>query len=233
MVDKNNLIFDIGYNKGEFAQECIRRFPNCKVIGVEANLSLVYGIPDTPNLKIINALVSSEDNKEVDFYIEPYQPGISTASKDFIENSRFTKGSKYLRPNSSNWMEPVKARTITLDMMIVEFGSPDYIKIDVEGYECEVLKGLTQKQKTICFEWREEAPEEVYKAVKHLQKLGYEKFGIIGIFEEGDVFKKFTYSSKGDPYLEEPDQYFSWDELDFDSLINPDRRVNYGMMFVK
>lgn len=227
------LIFDIGYNKGDFAKKCIEKFPECKVIGVEANLGLTYGVSETKNLKILNALVSSKDNKEIAFYIEPYQSGISTASKDFIENSRFKKGSKSLKPNSSSWMEPILIKSITLDTMVAEFGTPDYIKIDVEGYEHEVIKGLSQKQNTICFEWHEEFYEDVYKIVEHLQKIGYEKFGIIGYFDEGDVYDDFTFSDKGDPYLKEPEKYFAWDKLDFKVLIKSDRRVNYGMMFVK
>ena len=63
--------------------------------------------------------------------------------------------------------------------------------------------------------------------------LGYEEFGIIGYFDEGDVFDKVTYSDKGDPYLTEPKSYYSWKELDAGRLIKADRRVNYGMMFVK
>ncbi len=227
------LVFDIGYNTGEFARECIKQFPACKVIGVEANLSLIYGISETPNLKILNFLVSSKEGEEIDFYIEPHQTGISTASRDFIENSRFKKGSKYLQPNNSQWMEPVKVRTITLDAMVREYGTPDYIKVDVEGYEYQVIAGLSEKQHILCFEWHEEGHQEVYKIVSHLQKIGYKKFGIIGYFDEGDVFENFTFSNKGDPYLQEPAQYFSWDDLGFETLIKPERRVNYGMMFVR
>ena len=96
-----------------------------------------------------------------------------------------------------------------------------------------MLQGLSKKQKIICFEWHEEEYENLLKIVAHLQKIGYNKFGVIGYFDEGNVFDKVTYSDKGDPYLEQPSEYYSWDELEMSRLVNPERRVNYGMMFVK
>ena len=35
-----NLIFDIGFNVGEFTQTCFSKYPNCSVIAVEANPNL-------------------------------------------------------------------------------------------------------------------------------------------------------------------------------------------------
>ena len=44
-----------------------------------------------------------------------------------------------------------------------------FIKIDVEGYESEVLSGLTKKVKFISFEYT--VPEQTDKALDCLQKL--------------------------------------------------------------
>jgi len=228
-----NLIFDVGYNKGEFATECLRQHPDCKVVGVEANLNLIHGKDLPPQLILLHALASSGDNLEEEFYIEPNQNGISTASRRFMENSRFTKGSKNLPPKSANWELATKVHTITLDEMIVAYGNPDLIKIDVEGHEYEVLRGLSKKQHMICFEWHEEEYDTLLKIVEHLHAIGYNNFGVIGYFDEGDVFDKVTYSDKGDPYLTEPDEYHSWEDLEIKRFVEPDRRVNYGMMFVK
>jgi FkbM family methyltransferase len=42
--------------------------------------------------------------------------------------------------------EQKEVETITLEQMIARHGRPFYIKIDVEGYEPMVLKGLTERR---------------------------------------------------------------------------------------
>ena len=145
-----NLVFDIGFNRGEFSQVCLSKNPNCKIVGVEPNASFYYNFNQTENVKLLNFIVSDEEEKMVDFFIDPSQDGISTASEEFMNNSRFSKGSKYLREKSATWLKVGKIRTITLDKMIREYGNPDIIKIDVEGYEYNVVKGLNQKSGKIC-----------------------------------------------------------------------------------
>ena len=117
--------------------------------------------------------------------------------------------------------------------MIERYGIPDLIKIDVEGYEYNVLSGLTQKVNDICFEWHEEESEQLYRILEHLKNIGYTEFGVIGYFDEGDIFEKVTFSDKGDPYLEYPKNFYTLDNLELNKLINPERRVNYGMFFAK
>ena len=232
-----NLIFDIGFNVGEFTQTCFNKYKECSVIAVEANPNLCNTVSQhfftNYNFSLLNNLASNKEGEEIDFYISHNATGVSTASTEFMENSRFTKGSKHLGENSINWAAPIKVQSTTVDAMIERYGMPDLIKIDVEGYELNVLSGLTQKANDICFEWHEEERDNLYKILEHLQSLGYEKFGVIGWFDEGDVFEKATFSDKGDPYLEYPKNFYTLEELELDKLINPERRVNYGMFFVK
>lgn len=63
-------------------------------------------------------------------------------------------------PTSSmerNWAEKVigeiQAPVMSLDLAIAMWGVPDYCKIDVEGWEFEVLSGLTQSIPLLSFEF--------------------------------------------------------------------------------
>ncbi|MEO5367006.1 MAG: FkbM family methyltransferase [Magnetococcus sp. WYHC-3] len=60
----------------------------------------------------------------------------------------------------------------TLDALIAEFGVPDFIKIDVEGYEEEVLKGLTRPVRALSFEFTPEYLPAVTGCLNHLRTLG-------------------------------------------------------------
>lgn len=50
------------------------------------------------------------------------------------------------------WQEAIDVQQVTLDSLIPIYGIPDFIKIDVEGYEREVIKGLSQRVDWLCFE---------------------------------------------------------------------------------
>ena len=234
-----SLIFDIGFNNGEFTDACNQKFPDYNIVAAEANLDLCYRSRRKKynNLKLINYIVCEQDNDIRTLHINLYQDGISTVSEDFMNNSRFSKGNKYLNsdPRLTTWTKTVEVPTITLDKMIKKYGDPEIIKIDVEGYEYNVLLGLSHKVGKICFECHEEEQEKLNKCIDHLLKLGYTEFGFIGYLDEGDKYKNLTYSKIGDPYLVEPNKYVSWKELksELDVSFVPQRRVNYGMFWCK
>ena len=167
------LKFDIGCNIGQWIESNLQ---DSKIIGVEANPFIAGRVyqrfKDNTQVTIINALVGAVDSKELDFYVEQYDPlGVaSTACKEWVTGSRFT--------GICSW-SAIRMKTITLDSLIDQYGLPDHIKIDVEGYELEVLLGLTQVVDLISFEWAEEQKQKVIDSVNYLVSMGYTKFAVL------------------------------------------------------
>ncbi len=60
----------------------------------------------------------------------------------------------------------------TLDQLIAEYGSPSFCKIDVEGFERQVLEGLSSPVSCISFEFTREFLDDARVCVSLLENLG-------------------------------------------------------------
>ena len=229
-IEDPKLIFDIGYNLGNYSKEILKLFPQAKIIGIEANVNLINSSFSNKNITKINYLVSNSKDKYHNFYINREFLGMSTASEKFISDSRFALGSKKL-DITENFYEKVQVPVISIEKLINTYGVPNLTKIDVEGYEFEVIKSINKYSNKITFEWHEEFYEDLENIIIHLMKIGYTKFGVIGYFTE-KTNNKILKSNKGDPFSIEP-PYYKWEELELKNYINKDRRIHYGMVWAK
>ena len=194
MSDKIQLCFDIGYNVGDFTKKCLEEHPECEVVGVEANFNLFQHHTQHKNVKVLHRLASSESDTQTNFFLEPNQSGISTASQAFMDNSRFAKGSKNLPPKSGWWSPTaIKVKSITLDDMIEDYGDPDLIKIDVEGMEKEVLEGaqsiILQHRPYLFVE--NDRKEKSKELVAYIREMGYLPYWVTtALFNKDNYFEK-------------------------------------------
>ncbi|MCY7410438.1 MAG: FkbM family methyltransferase [Chitinophagales bacterium] len=166
-----NLVFDIGANKGNKAD--VFSSLSKKVICVD---------PDEKNNEILNArfqfnkkisiecVALSDKVGEETFYLLEEGEQLNTLSekwKQVIEspnNQRFDE--------ARNFKKSIPVKTKTLDGLIAEFGKPDYVKIDVEGYELKVLNGLSTALPMISFESNlPEFIDETFECIAKLDSL--------------------------------------------------------------
>lgn len=70
------------------------------------------------------------------------------------------------------WREQIGVAVTTLDALIAEHGLPAFAKIDVEGFEAEVLQGLSHRLPALSVEYVTAALDGALAALDRLQALG-------------------------------------------------------------
>ena len=168
------MFFDIGANKGDATWAALHLKGFNKVIALEPApkvfYNLVFNYKDDPRVIPYRLAASDSTGSVVDFY-ECIEDGLSTLNEEWLtaDTARY-KGKKY---------ETIKATTVKLDDLIYEYGTPELIKIDVEGGEDLVFAGYTGKASKLCFEW---TLEDVPKHIKQLERLsmvnGYTEYAL-------------------------------------------------------
>ncbi len=98
-------------------------------------------------------------------FISRLNPAISTISVQWQEIMKSFD-------SALKWEDEGTTPVHTLDEMIEKYGKPDFCKIDVEGYELEVLNGLTVPLEALSFELFPTTPARSAACIQRLEKLG-------------------------------------------------------------
>ena len=162
------LLFDIGANRGDATVAGITK--GYKVIACEPApkiyAELVKNFIYNPDVIPLKVAVSDSNNESIEFY-EADEDGLSTINKDWLTASDMPYAGKPYRT--------VKANTITLDSLAQTYGEPDLIKIDVEGAEWSVFKGMAKHCGKLAFEWTNVTIGEHQSQIEYLESLGYKE----------------------------------------------------------
>lgn len=204
-----SLCFDIGANIGDTTQWFLDNGYD-KVIalepGAEAFIQLFQRFHNDSHV-ILHYLAVSSQPGPIEFWNSNWHT-TSTAHKNWVANSRFA--------GKCAW-NLITKNAITLDELIELHGTPNFLKVDVEGYELEVLKGLTKCGiRNIGFEWSEEEYTQLNDTAKHLKNLGYNQFSFTYDDHLSDM-KNLTYSE--------------WGNLKLHLDIIPSRKEKWGMIY--
>jgi FkbM family methyltransferase len=109
--------------------------------------------------------------------------------KEMLEADQAVRWNEVIRFSEGGMRQ---VRVTTLDELIRLYGVPDFIKIDVEGYEKQVIDGLSQKVPCISFECQlPEFRDDLQAVLAKLIDLDREtKFNIV--YEETLVLPEFV-----------------------------------------
>lgn len=167
LIHRDGLCFDIGANVGDRTNIFLKL--GARVVAFEPQEACAHILKGRflgrRNLLIIQSALGDHEH-ETTMHIATANT-ISSMSSEWIssvqESGRF---------GSHQWIIEQKVRVTTLDNAIVKYGFPDFIKIDVEGYEKQVLDGLSQPVPLLSFEYTPELHKNSIDCISHMRSIG-------------------------------------------------------------
>lgn len=164
-IKKDDLVFDVGANIGQrsfvFSKLC------SKIIAIEPQPFCQRHLRSRflYSSKVIVVPCAIDVKEGIANFYQATNHTVSSMSEKFI-----SKVSSSIFKDVS-WNQTIEVKTIPLDKLISQYGLPAFLKIDVEGYELNVLKSLSKPVKAISFEFTPSLIEETEKCVNRLCEI--------------------------------------------------------------
>ena len=167
-VKAGDLAFDIGAHVGNRVR--VFRRIGARVIAVEpqpdfvAVMRLLYG--RDPGV-FLEANGDAAEPGEGRLHLSTRTPTVSTFADSWIDDVQIDSRFQRVR-----WDSVISVPLVSLDELIARHGEPQFCKIDVEGFEYEVLRGLSEPLAALSFEYIPVAVNRAIACVDRISALG-------------------------------------------------------------
>lgn len=175
-------VIDVGSNRGQFSIIARYCYPNAKIIAFEPlkEASLVYKsiFKKDKDVTLYEFAIGEKIKNEV----------LHITAKDDSSSLLSLKLQKIMFPKSGNEIRQIKVRVFNLSSILKEneIQSPSLLKIDVQGYELNVLKGAGELISKFNFIYVECSFVELYEnqnlITEIIDFLYHKNFMLIGIY---------------------------------------------------
>lgn len=170
-VKQGDLCFDVGANIGNRTELFLAL--GARVVAVEPQEKCVQQLQNKyggrHDVRIINKALGKNEGAAKMFISNAST--ISSLSTEWIssvkQSGRFAQ---------YEWNTGISVEVTTLDALIGQYGIPSFCKIDVEGYEYQVLQGLSTPIDAVSFEFTPELIEPTLHCISYLADLGHYGF---------------------------------------------------------
>lgn len=174
-IESGDLCFDIGCHVGSHTSLWLRM--GARVVAVEPQPQCMQFLRRRfradQAVTLIESAVGSTAGRGV-FLVSRRTPTVSTMRPEWIEAVRRDAGFSKVR-----WDAQAEVDVVTLDALIGRFGLPAFCKIDVEGSEPFVLKGLSSPVPVITFEYVCAAMDRALACLQELGRLGVYEYNLM------------------------------------------------------
>ena len=202
-IGNDSCVFDVGANVGVFTLFIKSLYKEARVYAFEpipetfSILQRNMALHSLPDVVVCNVAIGDEDFVERDFCYYPHMPGNSTSdpSRKEFQRSLMVQA---MGEERTNWLFKSSVRTSTvrtISSIIREndVKKIDLLKIDVEGDECAVLRGIGEDHYDVIKQMAVEVhSEDLLASVNSLlSKMGFailEWEGLSSVVGGGNVY---------------------------------------------
>jgi FkbM family methyltransferase len=173
-VRAGDLAFDIGSHVGDRIG-AFRRL-GARVVALEPQplcaevIRALYG--DDPEVFLVEGACGPATGR-LTLHVNSANPTVTTASPDFVKAADGAGGWE-----GQVWDREIEVPVTTLDALVAAHGAPAFVKIDVEGFEADVLAGLSQPPPALSFEFTTIQRDVAFACIDRLVALGDYRFDV-------------------------------------------------------
>jgi FkbM family methyltransferase len=196
LLPLNALCFDVGANHGEYTAAFLSLGAR-RVVAVEPQPEVAKFIVEAFPKEITSAsLIVRTQAIGSERGVAKLFPGGDVRDVGKSAATLSTLFREVARANGYMWDEAaaIEVNVVTLDSLIDEFGVPDYIKIDAEGFDFEVLRGLSQPIALLSVEFNTQPYliELAEQCIRYIDRLGEYEFNYLAEGETSLQLEKWV-----------------------------------------
>ena len=164
-IRRGDLVFDVGAHVGDYAEVFCDL--GARVIAVEPVASSAQLLRDRLRKRqtVVEECALGKDEGTAELHVGSLT-NLSTLSQEWMH------AYSLIHPEN-RWSETVQIRVRTLDALARQYGNPTFVKIDTEGFDDQVLEGMSFRPAALSFEY---LPPIIFVAMSCLSVLPDYKF---------------------------------------------------------
>ncbi len=173
LLAPGDLVFDVGAHLGTRAR--VMRGCGARVVAFEPQPAFAAVLRRTlpRDIVLVEAALGAAP-AQADMAVSRRHPTVSSLRPQLAQEAAGMPGFTHVR-----WDARAAVSVTTLDHMIAAHGLPRYVKIDVEGFEAEVLAGLSQPVPLLSVEYLPGLPQVSRDAIDRIAALGDYAFNVV------------------------------------------------------
>lgn len=182
IVAPGDLAFDIGAHAGNRSRALVAAGARVVALEPQALFHAFLRRDLPPSVTLVRAAAGPAEGT-ARLAVSRLHPTVSSLAPDFAGRMAAAPGFGAVR-----WDATEEVPVTTLDALVAAHGRPRFVKIDVEGYEAEVLAGLSRPVPWVAFEVLPALPAVAEACLARLAALGPYAFNLVAGEGRGYAF---------------------------------------------